>query len=319
MEKILLFHIVSYGEKYPVYFDIDRIIKREKCEFTVRPKEEFSAKYHPETITYTGVTVGGVHTGGFTKNEAHYSASSKKTGYADLYFSDGERFHTVSEVIFSKDLQEIALREIGHLFNNPQKNGFRLVEESRNFSESVYMNAMKSGNLIAQAGIINSNLQNHATIDTCSEVGRFLLQAIHGEFLTPEQKCKAADILLAENESTAWVAAADLLQNTSTPQEKELAAQVAEKISGAKIWKIGNLVYKDKSNYTKGLVNYIFKVATIPVVIICVILSCLSVMPGRDTSGYCIVLMIVGGIWFTGRVIVKEYFAPDKNSYYETR
>lgn len=319
MNKILLFHIVSYGEKYPVYFDIDRIIKGERCEFTVRSKEEFSAKYHPETITYTGVTIGGVHTGGFTKNEAHYSVSSKKTGRAELSFSDGKQSYTISEVIFSKNLQKIALREIGHLFSDPGKNGFHLYKKSGNFSESMYMNAMISGNAIAQAGMLNSNLQNYATANTCSKVGRFLLQAIHGEFLTPEQKCKAADILLSENESTAWVAAADLLQNATTPQERELAQRAAEKIGSVKNYKVGNRVYKDRSNYTKGLINYIFKKAALPVIAICVILFFMSCMPGRDTSGYFIALLVIGGVWLAGALIAEASFSPDKNSYYETK
>jgi hypothetical protein len=319
VNKILLFHIVSYGEKHPVYFDLDRIIKRETCEFTVRPKEEFSAQYHPETITYTGVTVGGVHTGGFTKNEAYYSASSKKTGYAELSFKDGWLSHTISEVIFSKDLQGIALCEIGHLFNNPEKNGFYLYKSSGIFSESMYYNAMRSRDLIAQSAIVNSNLHNYASIDTCSEVGKFLMRAIRGEFLTSEQRCEAVDILLAENETTAWVAAADLLQNPTTPQEKEQARRVAEKIGSVKIYKVGNRVYKDKSNYTKGLVNYIFKIATVPVIAICVILFFMSCMPGRDTSGYFIALIVIFGIWLTGHLISAEHFSPDKNSYYETQ
>jgi hypothetical protein len=320
MKKILLFHFNSLGEKIPIYFDVERFIKRKKCEFEVRPKEEFSAKFHPETITYTGVTVGGVHTGGFTRNEAHYSATSKKTGYADLYYREDSEFHSVLGVTFSKELKEIALREIGHLFVDPEKKGFWLYRGSgKGFSESAYMSAMKSGNLIAQAGILNSDLSNYATIETCNQVGSFLLRAIYGEFLTPEQKCEAAEILLAQNESTAWVAAADLLRNPKTLQERELAQRVREKIEGVKIYKVGNLVYKDKENYTKGLVNYILKKAMAPVLIICAILALLACMPGRDTSGYFIALMIIGGIWFVAYGISEANFKPDKNSYYERK
>ena len=224
-------------------------------------------------------------------------------------------------MIFSKELQKIALREIGHLFVDPEKNGFRLYRRSGggSFSESAYMSAMKSGNLIAQAGILNSDLSNYATIDTCNQVGKFLLRAIYGEFLSPEQKCEAADILLAQNESTAWVAAADLLQNPKTLQERELAQRAREKIGSVKIYKVGNRVYKDKENYTKGLVNYILKKAMVPVLVICAILFLLACMPGRDTSGYFVALMIIGGIWFVAYGISDSNFTPDKNSYYESK
>ncbi|MBE7002443.1 MAG: hypothetical protein E7421_07130 [Ruminococcaceae bacterium] len=322
MKKVLLFHYVSYGEKTPVYFDVQNIIDKKIGEFSVHPLQEYSAKFHPETITYTGVTVGGIHTGGFSKTEAHYTTKSKNTAYAELRYKENSTSLSspISEVIFSKELKQIALREIGGLFNQPEKNGYHLYKKSGSgFSESTYMNAISSGNMIAQASLLNSSLANHVTADVCSKVGSFLLRAIHGEFLTPQQKCEAANILLNETDALSWVAAADLLQNPTTPQERELAQQAAQKIGNAKTYKLGNRVYKDKSNYIKGLVNYIFKKATVPVIVICVILGLLACMPGRDTSGYFIALMIIGGIWFMGRGISETNFLPDKNSYYETK
>ncbi len=115
---------------------------------------------------------------------------------------------------------------------------------------SDYVSAISSGNAIAQANILNSGLSNYVSAITCSKAGHFLTKVIHGEFLTSEQKCEAANILLAQDDSFCWVAAADLLAKPNTDEETELVSRAMAKIQGTKLYKIGNTVYKDKKNYS---------------------------------------------------------------------
>jgi hypothetical protein len=244
--------------------------------------------------------------------------NSKKTAHAELSFKDDNELYSIQKVTFSQKLKEVAHSEIGHLFRDPKDVSITLYNNNVNFTQSEFVSAVSSGNQIAMAGINNANLQNYASIDTCSALGRFLMRAIQGEFLTPEQKCRAAKELLEQKETTAWIAAADLLRNPTTPEEIELSKKAAEKSKNTKVYKVGNRIYKDKGNYIKGLVNYIFKKSTAPVIVTCVILFMLSIMPGRDTSGYFIAFLILLFVWIFGFAISEMCFLPDEKSYYET-
>ena len=65
-----------------------------------------SYKYNPATITYTGATVGGVTTGGFSYDEAHYTSKAEGfTGKYDLWYTDvDKKLHLVTDIELSKSL-----------------------------------------------------------------------------------------------------------------------------------------------------------------------------------------------------------------------
>ena len=62
-------------------------------------------KYNPASITYTGATVGGVTTGGFSYDKAHYTNNAD--GFTDkyeLWFNDSSGKHLITDIKLSDSL-----------------------------------------------------------------------------------------------------------------------------------------------------------------------------------------------------------------------
>ncbi len=94
------------------------VILNEKERWAIRNGFVFSTldmtddiySYHPTKVTYTGATVGGVHTGGFNVDGAHYTKSQSKSGRCAIKFSyatDAKEF-----VVFKIKLNDRLLNEI---------------------------------------------------------------------------------------------------------------------------------------------------------------------------------------------------------------
>ena len=75
----------SFDEKektLTLYKSNTKLLQR---EIAIVPHYEFTFKFNPAELVYTGATVGGITTGGFHVNQASYSpASSKKSGKYEL-------------------------------------------------------------------------------------------------------------------------------------------------------------------------------------------------------------------------------------------
>ena len=90
-----------------IYFEPTKI---RNCSINVSPVENFDATFHPATITYTGITIGGVHTGTFHTTEAHYSYKSSLTGGGKLSFCDfkTKSHNNIKSVMFSPEISAVA-------------------------------------------------------------------------------------------------------------------------------------------------------------------------------------------------------------------
>lgn len=314
MEKILLLQLKLDGKITPIYFDPRYLFQNDVAELYVQSLKSHSAKYHPAKITYTGVTVGGVHTGGFSTQKAYYSTSSAKTDFGDLKFKPADSYtvSSVWEVIIPPDLQKIAQKEVGRFLSN----GNTIVLYTRpnsGYFHSV-VNAISSGDVSRQASLFNDDLSNHAMMDKCKQVADFVNRVMLGEFLTSEQRCDAAKTLLEVQSSLAWNAAANLLRNTTTDQEKELLATARKKTGEVKLYPFKGYVYADKKNFSKAVFGHIVGKAGLPVVIVAIILFFLACTPGKDTSGYFLWALILFFGWLV-LFVVAGVLSPDKDSY----
>ena len=61
--------------------EVGKVISIEKLS-------DYSLQYHPSQMVYTGATVGGIHTGGFHKTEACYTAKTFSTKKAKLNYTN---------------------------------------------------------------------------------------------------------------------------------------------------------------------------------------------------------------------------------------
>jgi len=131
---------------------------KKRCEtsakaFKIKPLYNHDFDYHPTTVTYTSVTVGGVTTGGFDVNKEHYS--SRRTGASGKYalFSVEEDYE-ICRIILSDSLLESAR---SNPFIKRFLKGHDLVLEHENENTKLSAGAManlegyiKSGNVISQ-------------------------------------------------------------------------------------------------------------------------------------------------------------------------
>ena len=235
MRKIHLFTIIdSYGKAYGFDFDIKDLIAQEKTySFEIRPVMEHDAKFHPETITYTGVTVGGVHTGGFQHNKAHFTTSGKYTGRSEIIFKREQNYDkisgTIEKIIFTSltDKNYVKLKKMlseNICFKSDREDTIELrVRSITNAStpESVWKTAISTGNMYMQSALLNQSISEYATTKVCKNVIGFLERTLKGEFLSDEYKCLLVDSLLDMDNPKCWNIAYEIVASISSPKAHE--------------------------------------------------------------------------------------------------
>lgn len=81
--------------------------------------------YHPEQLVYTGATVGGIHAGGFHKEEAYYTQRATASGNAVVYCTYGDKdtpYFLIGRVSLNPQLVEKA-KAISELAPLVKENG----------------------------------------------------------------------------------------------------------------------------------------------------------------------------------------------------
>lgn len=115
--KIDVRNSVGFGryDQEKKILEVKKRVSTNSKKIKIEPVYLAMVKYVPTQVTYTGATVGGVHTGGFSVDEAHYSANQvRKSGKYELkYFvnSNESPYQSIEKISLSQDLVEQARKD----------------------------------------------------------------------------------------------------------------------------------------------------------------------------------------------------------------
>jgi len=255
MSKFLLCTFLAYDGETPVYLDAERVVSG-KCaaSVSVESMKGSKVKFHPETITYTGVTVGGVHTGGFNRTEAHYTVSSTSSDKGKLEFEvDDERDHwsghwnslrlpqAAAEFARNNGLQEY-VSESGVL---------KFVREEPSMAWVEQMEKLRYDDVKTREDLYNTMLEGYYSYSECKELAKFLTGVFAGQYLSDQEKLQWVREMSESTNPKYWYAAKSLLQSTFVDMKEstELCCELEKKLEGVPMYTLGKKVYFDKGEY----------------------------------------------------------------------
>lgn len=97
--------IYTYNERTKSLAIISPHHKKLRWILQVKPAHTVEYKYNPATLEYTGVTIGGITTGGFHVNEASISGSAfHNTGKYQLVLQDKGLYEILDEIVLPDNL-----------------------------------------------------------------------------------------------------------------------------------------------------------------------------------------------------------------------
>lgn len=175
-EKIFLFKLICGQNEFPFYFDTERPFKYAGTLAT-EMSYTYSGTYHPESYTYTGATVGGIHTGGWQKNEAHVQQHQTYSGKGNLTYND--KF--VDSVVLASHLIPFA-KEMGVPVSVAG-----IIKLRSDFTQYDFNTVMSNlgTDAYSQINRANASADKAPSMSTCNKVLKFLKKALDGDF-TPE-------------------------------------------------------------------------------------------------------------------------------------
>lgn len=213
-------HAVANEKEYLRYNGNDTVTILERCSgitayLAVEQYRQSSYKFNPATATYTGVTVGGVTTGGWTVDEAHYSPEvGRYTGKYNLFYKERRQiggkweadWHLINYVILS-DQDAKAAKDAGlgrWLSGNTISISNPLSSRDRVLTESIYEQYGNGYDFYSTSNLLSMQAEktmlSHDEImkiysficgDTMAEVdpNRFVCQACGKTFSGWYQEC----------------------------------------------------------------------------------------------------------------------------------
>ena len=127
-----------------------KLIVREKSPLNkkliyISRYQETNLKYNPATATYTGVTVGGVTTGGWDVSEAHYSmeGGTITDKFIMWYRKDEKQSAIIKEIELTQEIADIAKRD-SRLTPYLKGNTFYLSKSSENQWGDIVAQTLKN-------------------------------------------------------------------------------------------------------------------------------------------------------------------------------
>lgn len=198
--------------------------------------------YHPAKMVYTGVSVGGVHTGGFHEEKAYHSTRVSSTDKGHLLMGKMQ----INSIQLSPELSE-AVKSIPAL-RNVFKDGFIELEKPLNMSMSMILSAQK-GDTGAMNAASFALANNAPRMDLCIALADFLQNAYAGFYLKDEEKIEIAKSLLNINNPKSWERAKNLLAGTYDETAVHLREECTRKLDSVDKWNIDGITFYNEKAY----------------------------------------------------------------------
>lgn len=257
MELVYLF-TASPGthleKKY--YYDTDTLLGNDKqVSVSVSPVGKHSETYHPARITYTGITIGGVHTGSVNIQNEYYTFKESKTNKGKVMIGGLDPY----TIQLSDELLEIAKQD-SVIKQHLAGNRLGLRGEGMRVNEQQMMNMLRGNDISGRTQYLNSQADACYPMDFCARVADFIANALDGKYLTEKQRQDAASILLKENQAKS-ILVGELLVGCNTPESRELLKETIDTLlndKNAEYWKlVKNYLVKHHSNDSQNIIQEI--------------------------------------------------------------
>lgn len=257
MELVYLFTVspeTQLEKKY--YYDTDMLLGTSKeVSIWVRPVKKSSEIYHPARITYTGITIGGVHTGSVNIQKEYYTFKDSRTDKGEVHIG-GQDPRIIQ---LSDELLEIA-KEDSVLSQHLEGNRLRLRGDGMRVSEQQMMNMLRGNDISSRTQYLNSQADACYSMDFCTRIADFIAGALDGKYLTEKQRQEAAVILLKENQAKA-ILVGELLVGCNTPESRKLLQEAIDTLlndENAEYWKlVKNYLEKHQSEESLNIIQEI--------------------------------------------------------------
>lgn len=263
------------------FFDTDTLLgRKEQISVSVAPVEKYSQTYHPARITYTGITIGCVHTGSINVQDEYFSLGASRTGKGKVQINGLDPY----TILLSDELLEIA-KQNPILKNKISGKELRLRGEGRRVSEAEMLNMLRGNDVMGSNDFLNSQADACYTMDFCACAADFIANALDGKFLTEQQRQSAASSLLDENKpefilvgellygynqpkstelinkaidtllnkenAEGWYLVKNYLEKNGGEKAKELIEKIDEKLSSKNKYEIDGKTFYDKEKYNE--------------------------------------------------------------------
>ena len=189
--KIFLFTLICGQDDYEFYFDPENPFNY-KGTLSTQASHTYSGTYHPESYTYTGISVGGVAAGEVKKNDAYVKSHQTYNGKGNLTYNE----KVVDCVILDSKLVPFAV-EAGILVSDQG-----IIKLRSDFTQSDLNTVMSNMGMGAysQINLANLSAEKAPTMSNCSKIFQFLNKVMGGVF-TPE----AAEARKKQNKTNAII------------------------------------------------------------------------------------------------------------------
>ncbi|MBQ8649430.1 MAG: hypothetical protein IJ470_05120 [Clostridia bacterium] len=150
-------------------------------KFTSIMSEDYSGKYHPEKVVYTGATVGGIHTGGIHKEDAYVSVNETDNGRGYVQYGKC----TVNSVTLSENVLKEAKKNpaLNRMING---NRISLIKPFTGEQMQRIQNmSIANYNAYSQIELANMQTSRYIPYNESVEVVNFLNKVLDGD-ITPE-------------------------------------------------------------------------------------------------------------------------------------
>ena len=254
MDKVFLFELK--GKKY--YYDWKMFMGQgEKIPVSVRSLSKTNETYHPARVTYTGITIGGVHTGSVNVQDAHYTFTGSKTSRGQISI-DG--ITDATELYLSDELVKEAEKnpKITKWFWKVQPLRLR-IEPPQRLNQSQLHGMLSGADVSGQTSYLNNEVDKHYNIQYCVAVCDFIAKALDGAFLTDEQRKGLEEVaiehLTNSKKPEDWNLVKNYLSKHTEDWAKEIVKNMDEKLAPFKKYEIDGLVFSNKKDYDDYLIK----------------------------------------------------------------
>ena len=237
MELVHLFTVApgTHMEKQ-YYFDTDTLLGNNKqVSVSASPVQKYSDTYHPARVTYTGITIGGFHTGSFNVQDEYFTFGASRTDKGKVMI-DGLDPYVIQ---LSDELVEIVKKDTV-LSTELNGNRLRLRGEGMRVSQQQMLEMVRGNDIPGRTAYLNSQADACFTMGFCTRAANLIANALDGRFLTEKQRQDAASLLL-ENNKAETILVGELLVGYNEDKSKELLQKAIDRLlngDNAEFWKL---------------------------------------------------------------------------------
>lgn len=238
------------------YFDTDTLLgNNEQVSVSASPVQKYSDTYHPARITYTGITIGGFHTGSVNVQDEYFTFGSSRTDKGKVMI-DGLDPYVIE---LSDELVEI-VKQDSLLRTELSGNRLRLKGEGMRVSQQQMLDMLRGNDIPGRTAYLNSQADACFTMGFCARAANFIANALDGRFLTEKQRQDAASLLL-ENNKAETILVGELLAGYNQDKSKELLQKAFDCLlnsDNAELWNlVKNYLVKHKGEESQDVIQEI--------------------------------------------------------------